>query len=190
MGETPQGELTRLLHAWSDGDADALEQLTPLVYAELRRLAARYMDRERSDHTLQPSALVNEAYLRLVDARGVQWQNRAHFFAVSAQMMRRILVDFARSRRNVKRGAGAQRISLDNVDVRAPERSVDLLALDEAMERLAGLSPRQSRVVELRYFGGLTEEEVARVLSVSSRTVRHEWGLARAWLYRELSRGG
>ena len=188
MGATPPGQVTRLLQAWSDGDAAALEQLTPLVYEELRRLAARYMGRERPGHTLQTSALINEAYLRLVDA-GVQWQNRVHFFAISAQVMRRILVDFARARRNLKRGGGVQPVSLDDVTVVAPERSADLLALDEALDRLAALNPRLGRVVELRYFGGLTEEEMAEVLRVSPRTVRHDWGLARAWLYRELTRG-
>jgi RNA polymerase sigma factor (TIGR02999 family) len=187
MGDTP-GEVTRLLKAWSEGDNAALGQLTPLVYDELRRLAARYMRRERPGHTLQTSALINEAYLRLVDSRGVQWQNRAHFFGVSAQMMRRILVDFARARQNLKRGGGAQHASLDEAMVSAPERSTDLLALDEALERLAALSPRQSRVVVLRYFGGLTEEEMAEVLNVSPRTVRNDWGLARAWLFRELTR--
>jgi RNA polymerase sigma factor (TIGR02999 family) len=187
-GGAPRGEMTRLLQAWSDGDAAALDQLTPLVYGELRRIAARYMTRERTDHTLQTSALINEAYLRLVDARRVQWKNRAHFFAVSAQVMRRILVDFARARRNLKRGAGAQRVSLDEAHAIAPERSADLMALDEALERLAALNPRQSRVVELRYFGGLTEPETAEVLNVSPRTARNDWSLARAWLYRELNR--
>jgi RNA polymerase sigma factor (TIGR02999 family) len=188
MGDTPEGEVTRLLQAWSDGDAAALGQLTPLVHAELRHIARRYMGRERPDHTLQTSALINEAYLRLVHTRGVQWQNRAHFFAISAQVMRRILVDFARARQNLKRGGRARPVSLDEATVAAPERSADLLALNEALERLAALSPRQSRVVELRYFGGLTEAEMAEVLSVSPRTVRHDWGLARAWLYRELTR--
>lgn len=189
MDEAPPAEVTRLLQAWSDGNAAALEQLIPLVYAELRRLAARYMRREDPRHTLQTSALINEAYLRLVGARGVQWQNRAHFFAVSAQAMRRILVDFARARQKVKRGGGARPLSFDDAIIAAPERGADLLALDEALERLAAFSPRQSRVVELRYFGGLTEEEVAALLEVSPRTVRNEWGLARAWLYRELTRG-
>jgi RNA polymerase sigma factor (TIGR02999 family) len=189
MSEGAPADVTRLLLAWSDGDEAALEQLIPLVHAELRRLAARYMAREHRGHTLQTSALINEAYLRLVDTRGVRWQNRAHFFAVSAQMMRRILVDFARARGNRKRGGGVERVSLDEAIVAAPERSRDLLELNEALERLAALSPRQSRVVELRYFGGLTEEEMAEVLSVSSRTVRHDWGLARAWLYRELTQG-
>ena len=187
MGDTP-AEVTRLLRAWSDGDTGALDQLTPIVYDELRRLAARYMGRERPSHTLQTSALINEAYLRLVDAQAVRWQNRSHFFGVSAQVMRRILVDFARARRNLKRGGGAPPLSLDEAMVSVPERSADLLALDEALERLAALNPRQSRVVELRYFGGLTEEEVAEALSISPRTVRNDWGLARAWLYRELSR--
>jgi RNA polymerase sigma-70 factor (ECF subfamily) len=188
MGETPPGEVTRLLQAWSDGDANALEQLTPLVYVELRRIARRYMGRERPDHTLQTSALINEAYLRLVDASKVPWQNRVHFFAVSARVMRRILVDFARTRQNLKRGGGARTVSLDDAKVTAPGPSVDLFALNQALDRLAALSPRQSRVVELRYFGGLTEEEMADVLSVSPRTVRHDWGLARVWLYRELTR--
>lgn len=190
MGDRPGGEVTRLLQAWTDGDAVALEELTTLVYRELRRIAGRYMGRERQDHTLQTSALINEAYLRLIDTRGVQWQNRAHFFAVSAQVMRHILVDFARARDNLKRGAGLRPVSLDDAAVAAPERSADLLALNEALERLAALSPRQSRVVQLRYFGGLTEDEMAEVLGVSPRTVRSDWSLARAWLHRELSRSG
>jgi RNA polymerase sigma factor (TIGR02999 family) len=156
----------------------------------LHRLAKRYMGRERAGHTLQTTALVNEAWLRLVDAHQVRWQNRAHFFAVSAQMMRRILVDFARERNNLKRGGGARQVSLDEALVVSPERDTDVLALDEALERLAALSPRQSRVVELRYFGGLSEEEIAEVLKVSLRTVQSDWRLARTWLYRELSRGG
>lgn len=185
----PEG-VTGLLVAWSNGDQASLERLTPLVYAELHRLAKRYMGREQAGHTLQTSALVNEAYLRLIDAQGVRWQNRAHFFAVSAQIMRRILVDFARARHNLKRGGGAQQVTLDEALVVSPDSSAELLALDEALERLAMLNARQSRVVELRYFGGLNEEEVAEVLKVSSRTVRTDWSLARAWLYRELSIGG
>jgi len=188
MAETSPAEVTRLLLAWSDGDETALERLMPLVYAELRRLAERYMGREHAGHTLQTTALINEAYLRLVTARGVRWQNRAHFFAVSAGAMRRILVDFARARRNLKRGGGAWPVPLEDAIVPAATRSADLLALDDALARLAVLSPRQGRVVELRYFGGLTEEEVGEVLHVSSRTVRQDWRLARAWLYRELSR--
>ncbi len=186
---TPK-EVTQLLIAWSEGDQASLEKLIPLVYAELHRLAKRYMGRERAGHTLQTTALVNEAWLRLVDVKQARWQNRAHFFAVSAQMMRRILVDFARERNNLKRGGGARQVSLDEALVVSPERDTDVLALDEALERLAALSPRQSRVVELRYFGGLSEEEIAEVLKVSLRTVQSDWRLARTWLYRELSRGG
>ena len=188
MGGTSPSDVTRLLLDWSDGDETALQRLMPLVYAELRRLAARYMGRERAGHTLQTSALINEAYLRLVGARGVQWQNRAHFYAVSAGAMRRILVDFARARDNLKRGGGVRPIPLDEQTLAGVTRSADLLALDEALERLAVLSPRQGRVVELRYFGGMTEQEVADVLDISSRTVRHDWQLARAWLHRELER--
>ena len=190
MTQASREEVTGLLQAWSDGDQAALEKLMPLVYAELHRLAKRYMGREHVGRTLQTSALVNEAYLRLVEAHGVRWQNRAHFFAVSAQIMRRILVDFARSRQNLKRGGGALQVTLDEGLIISPESGVDLLALDEALDKLAVLNPRQSRVVELRYFGGLNEEEAAEALKVSPRTVRHDWSLARAWLYRELSLGG
>src|SRR5213083_15068 len=190
MVQASREEVTGLLQAWSGGDQAALEKLMPLVYAELHRLAKRYMGREHAGRTLQTSALVNEAYLRLVDAHGVRWQNRAHFFAVSAQIMRRILVDFARTRQNLKRGGGALQVTLDEGLVVSSKGGADLLALDEALEKLAILNPRQSRVVELRYFGGLKEEEAAEALNVSPRTVRHDWSLARAWLYRELSRGG
>ena len=176
-----------MLQAWSDGDQAALEKLMPLVYAELHRLARRYMRREHAGHTLQTSALVNEAYLHLIDAREVRWQNRTHFFAVSAQIMRHILVDFARARQNLKRGGGALQVSLDQGMVVSAERGVDLLALHEALERLSALNARQSQVVELRYFGGLNENEVADALKVSARTVRHDWSLARSWLYRELN---
>lgn len=188
MGRESPAEVTQLLRAWGEGDQAALEQLIPLVHAELHRIAHHHMRREQGGHTLQTSALVNEAYLRLINARGASWQNRAHFFAVSAQIMRRILVDFARSRQNLKHGGGAQRITLDEGLVVAPERGASLLALDEALGRLAGLNSRQSQVVELRYFGGLGEEEVAEVLKISPRTVRSDWSLARAWLYRELQR--
>ena len=190
MAHGSREDVTGLLLAWSAGDQAALDKLMPLVYAELHRLAKRYMGREHAGHTLQTSALVNEAYMRLVDAHSVHWQNRAHFFAVSAQIMRRILVDFARARQNLKRGGGAQQVTLDEGLVVSPESGTDLLALDEALEKLASLNPRQSKVVELRYFGGLNEEEVAAALSVSPRSVRHDWSLARAWLYRELNRGG
>jgi RNA polymerase sigma factor (TIGR02999 family) len=189
MTQAPPEQVTGLLLAWSNGDQTALKKLIPLVYAELHRLARRYMRRENVGHTLQTSALINEAYLRLIEAHRMRWQNRNHFFAVSAQIMRRILVDFARARQNLKRGGGALQVSLDEGLVVSPERGADLLALDEALQRLGMLNARQSQVVELRYFGGLNEEEVAEVLKVSSRTVRHDWSLARAWLYRELGPG-
>lgn len=189
MAQASREEVTQLLLAWSDGDQTALDRLIPLVYAELHRLAKHYMRSERAGQTLQTSALVHEAYLRLVGTRGVRWQNRAHFFAVSANIMRRILVDFARARQNLKRGGGAQRVTLDEGLIVSPESDAGLLALDEALQRLADLNPRESQVVQLRYFGGLNEAEVAEALKVSERTVRHDWSLARAWLYRELSGG-
>jgi RNA polymerase sigma factor (TIGR02999 family) len=182
-------EVTLLLLAWSDGDQAALDKLVPLVYEELHRLAHHYISRERPGNTLQTTALAHEAYLRLVDANRVRWQNRNHFFAVAAQTMRHILVDLARTRHNLKRGGGAQQVSLNEVLVASPERGVDMLALDEALGRLAALNPRQSQVVELRYFGGLTEEEVGEVINISPRTVRSDWKLAKVWLYRELSGG-
>jgi RNA polymerase sigma factor (TIGR02999 family) len=181
-------QITQLLLAWGQGDEAALERLMPLVYDELRKVAARHLRRQRPDHTLQTTALVNEAYLRLIDSSQVQWQNRAHFFAISAQLMRRILVDFARSRQNLKRGGDVERISLDEALVVAPERGADLLALDDALTQLAALNSRQAQVVELRYFGGLSEEEAAEALKVSLRTVQRDWKLARLWLYRELSK--
>jgi RNA polymerase sigma factor (TIGR02999 family) len=184
-----QQNVTQLLQAWRQGDSGALDQLIPLVYEELHRLARRYMGRENTGHTLQPTALVNEAYLRLLDARQVEWQNRAHFFAVSAQMMRRILVDFARSRRNLKHGGDAVQVSLDEAKIVSSEPSADLVALDEALQMLAMLDPRQAQVVELRYFGGLSIDETAEVLEVSAGTVRRDWSIAQAWLHRELSRG-
>jgi len=182
-------EVTLLLLAWSDGDQAALDELVPLVYDELHRLAHHYISRERPGNTLQTTALAHEAYLRLVDANRVRWQNRNHFFAVAAQTMRHILVDLARARHNLKRGGGAQQVSLNEVLVASTERGVDMLALDEALGRLAALNPRQSQVVELRYFGGLTEEEVGEVINISPRTVRSDWKLAKVWLYRELSGG-
>ena len=181
-------EITRLLVAWGDGDESALEDLTPLVYEELHRLAHHYMSRERAGHTLQTSALVNEAYVRLIDWKNVRWQNRAHFFGVSAQLMRRILVDFARARRYQKRGGGEQVIALDDAGVLSDEKGVDMIALDEALVSLAELDARQSKVVELRFFGGLSIEEAAEVLKVSPGTVRRDWSIARAWLHRELSK--
>ena len=180
-------EVTQLLVAWSDGDETALEKLAPLVYDELRQLARRHMAGERRGHTLQTTALVNEAYLRLVDWREVRWQNRAHFFAVSAQMMRHILVDFARSRSYQKRGAGALQVSLDEAASLSDERGADLVALDEALTALATVDGRKSKVVELRYFGGLSVEEAAEVLKVSPETVMRDWRLAKVWLLRELS---
>ena len=180
-------EVTQLLLAWSNGEQAALEKLIPLVYDELHRLAHHYMGGERPGHTLQTTALVNEAYLRLVDSRHVRWQNRAHFFAVSAQLMRRILVDFARSRRNLKRGGGVQQVSLDEALVVSEGRGADFLALDDALSALATLDPRQSQVMELRYFGGLSVAETAETLKVSPGTVRRDWSLGRAWLHRELS---
>jgi len=190
MATSGSPQITHLLLAWGNGDQAALEELMPLVYDELRKVAARFLRRQRPGHTLQTTALVNEAYLRLIDSSQVRWQNRAHFFAVSATLMRRILVDFARERQNLKRGGAAERVSLDEALVVAPERGADLLALDEALNRLAALNPRQAQVVELRYFGGLSEEEAAEALKVSLRTVQRDWNLARLWLYRELSQGG
>jgi RNA polymerase sigma-70 factor, ECF subfamily len=179
-------EVTRLLVAWSDGDQAALEQLTPLVYRELHRLAEGYMQRERPGHLLQTTALVNEAYMRLIDWKNVCWQNRAHFFGVAAQLMRRILVDFARARHQDKRGGAMRRVSFDEAEAAPVKQSAEFIALDEALDRLATIDPRRSRMVELRFFGGLSEEETAEVLKVSPRTVRREWSLARAWLRREL----
>jgi len=187
MSAVSPKEVTQLLRAWGNGDTAALEKLTPLVYEELHRLARRYMAQERPRHTLQATALVNEAYLRLVDSRKVRWQNRAHFFAVSATLMRRILVDFARQRRYQKRGGQAQQVSLDEALLVARERGADLVALDDALNALAAVDPRKSRVVELRFFGGLSVEEAAEALEVSADTVLRDWKLAKSWLLRELS---
>jgi len=178
-------DVTELLRAWSDGDQRALDGLTPIVYAELRRLAHRYMKRERPDHSLQATALVNEAYLRLVDCTRMQWKDRAHFFAVSAQLMRRILVDHAR-RNNVKRGRGVPHVSFDETAV-VQEPEANLVALDDAMHALARLDPRKVQVVEMRFFSGLSVEETAEVLKVSPVTVRRDWSSAKIWLYRELT---
>src|ERR1017187_348858 len=186
------GEISTLLRAWSDGDQSALDRLTPIVYGELRRLARRYMKHERPGHSLQTSALVNEAYLRLVDYERMQWQNRAHFFAVSSQLMRRILVDHAR-RRNLKRGGGVQHVSLEEAAVLAGDRGCplgpDLVALDDALNTLARLDPRKMQVVEMRFFGGLSVEETAEVLKVSPVTVMRDWSTAKAWLYLQLAGG-
>jgi RNA polymerase sigma-70 factor, ECF subfamily len=187
MMATPSSqEITQLLLAWSDGDQAALEKLTPLVYAELRRLAKGYMFGERTGHTLQTTALINEAYMRLIDWKNVRWQGRAHFFGVAAQVMRRILVDFARARHYAKRGGAAQQVSLDEAVTIHEDRSAELIALDEALKSLAEIDPRKSQVVELRFFGGLSAKETAEALKVSQRTVEREWNSARAWLYREL----
>ncbi|HLL75593.1 MAG TPA: sigma-70 family RNA polymerase sigma factor [Pyrinomonadaceae bacterium] len=187
---TPQTqEMTLLLAAWSDGDREALDKLLPLVERELHRLARRYMSRERPDHTLQATALVNEAYVRLIDQTRVRWQNRAHFFAIAAQTMRRILIDHARKQTYAKRGGGALKVALDDAPALTDERAAELVALDEALAGLAKLDERKARVVELRYFGGLGVEEVAEVLGVSVDTVTRDWRRARAWLRRELERG-
>ena len=182
---SPQ-EVTGLLLAWSEGEQTAFERLVPLVYAELRRVAHRYMGRERPGHSLQTTALVNEAYLRLIDARRVRWQNRAHFFAVSAQLMRRILVDFARSRQYLKRGGAAQKVSFDEGLVVSNEQGQDLVALDDALKALAAIDGRKIQVVELRFFGGLSVAETAEVQKVSPDPVPREWRLAKVWLTREM----
>ena len=181
--------VTALLQAWSAGDHTALEQLLPLVHAELRRLARRYMRRERPGHTLQTTALINEAFLRLVEARGITWQNRAHFFGISARLMRRVLVDFARDRGYLRRGGGQCHVPLDEALVVAPAPDEDLVALDQALVALAGVDERKSRAIELRFFGGLSIEEAALVLDVSPETVKRDCRLAKAWLLRWLTEG-
>jgi RNA polymerase sigma-70 factor (ECF subfamily) len=186
--EQSTGDVSALLHAWSEGDQAALPRLTPIVYAELHRLARRYMRRESPGHSLQATALVHEAYIRLVDYKRMQWQDRAHFFAVSARLMRRILVEHAR-RRNLKRGGDMRRFSLDEVSVVNRERARDLVALDDAMNVLAQLDPRKVQVVEMRFFAGLSVDETAEVLKVSSVTVMRDWSTAKAWLYREMTGG-
>jgi RNA polymerase sigma-70 factor, ECF subfamily len=192
MARTPwkndQAELpiTQLLLDWSGGDKAAFERMLPIVYGELHRLAHRYMNRERPGHTLQTSALVNEAYLRLVDQRNVKWNNRAHFFAIAAQMMRRILVDYARSHLYAKRGAGAVHLSLTHADEVSNEATAEITALDEALTRLQSFDPQQARVVELRFFGGLTIKETSEAMGISVDMVKREWSTAKAWLYREM----
>jgi RNA polymerase sigma factor (TIGR02999 family) len=187
MREPSAPNITQLLEALSAGKEHALDGLLPVVHGELRRQAARYLRRERHNHTLQPTALVNEAFLRLVDQRHVQWQNRAHFFGVAAQAMRRILIDHARTQQRIKRGGVQQNVTLDEGMLAAEARSIDVLALDEALTRLASLDERQARVVELRFFGGLSVEETAEVLSISVATVKREWSMAKAWLHTQLS---
>jgi len=185
--EASSNEVTLLLRAWGEGDVQALDRLAPLVYQELHRIARGYMARERTDHTLQTTALVNEAYVRLVDARQVTWQDRAHFFAVCARAMRRILVDHARSRGYMKRGGGKLHVQFDEAFGMAWSADPNLLELDEALDRLSALDPRKARVIEMRFFGGLSVEETAEALGISPETVMRDWKLARAWLYRELS---
>jgi RNA polymerase sigma-70 factor (ECF subfamily) len=184
---SPTKDVTRLLINWGNGDQAALDELIPLVYDELRRLAGRYMRRESQDHTLQTSALVNEAYMRLVDQRSVQWQNRAQFFGVAAQLMRRVLVDHARRRSRAKRGGGIQMVSLNDQSVMSNE-AAEVVALDEALRNLAEMDPRKSQIVEMKFFGGLTNDEVAEVLKVTSRTIEREWRKAKAWLHRAISK--
>lgn len=179
-------EVTQLLVAWGNGDETAFEKLTPLVYNELHRLATSYMRREESGHVLQPTALVNEAYLRLVDCKDIPWQNRSHFIGFAAQLMRRILIDFARARRSAKRGGATRPVELESAVLLTATRDVDLIALDEVLDRLATIDARKAQIVELRFFGGLSVEDAADVLRMSQRTVAREWNLARAWLYREL----
>lgn len=179
--------VTQLLAAWGEGDQTALDQLVPLVHKELRQLARRYMNHERQGHTLQTTALVNEAYLRLVEQRSVRWQNRAHFFAIAAQLMRRILVDYSRRRQYQKRGGGAVQVSLAEAESLSNERTTDLVALDDALKSLAEIDPRRSQVVELRFFGGLSIEETAEVLKVSPTTIERDWTLAKAWLHKTVT---
>ena len=186
--EPSPADVSQLLRAWSDGDKSALDRLTPIVYEELRRLARRYLRGESAGHSLQTTALVNEAYVRLVDYTRMQWQNRAHFFAVSAQLMRQILVDHAR-RHNLKRGGSLQHVSLEEATALGGERAADMVALDDAMNALARLDPRKVQVVEMRFFGGLSVEETAEVLKVSPVTVMRDWSTAKAWLYREMTGG-
>ena len=188
MRHTPkQHEITQLLAEWSEGNQAALDALYPLVYDELHRLARRYMSRERKDHTLQATALINEAYVRLVDQKNVHWANRSHFFAISAQIMRRILIDHARRHAYAKRGGGAQQVSLDEAATVTRTAGAEMIRLDEALKSLAEMDPRRSQVVELRYFGGLNNEEIAGVLKVSENTVTRDWNMARAWLHQQLS---
>jgi RNA polymerase sigma factor (TIGR02999 family) len=189
MADVPgAGEVTQLLDQLSQGRPQAFEALLPVVYGELRRQAGRYLRRERANHTLQPTALVHEAYMRLVDQHNQRWQNRAHFFAIAAQAMRRILVDHARAQARIKRGGPKAQVTLDDAMLAAEQKSVDAIALDEALERLAALDERQARVVELRFFGGLSVEEVAEVLQISPATIKREWSMAKAWLFGELTR--
>ncbi|MCI0488297.1 MAG: sigma-70 family RNA polymerase sigma factor [Blastocatellia bacterium] len=186
MENPSSGHVTRLLNDWSDGDSTALDELMPILYDELRSLAAHYLRRERADHTLQPTALVHEAYFRLVDQNDVHWQNRAHFFGVTAQMMRRVLIDHAKSHRRAKRGGGIIKVDLDQAAGLSAEQVSEALALDDVLDALARIDPRKGKIVELRYFGGLSVEETAEVLGISPTTVMRDWALAKAWLYNEI----
>lgn len=189
MNEPARPDITQMLREWSDGKRDALDQILPLVYDELHRQAARYLRRERSDHTLQTTALINEAYLKLVDQRTVQWESRTHFFAIAAQAMRRILVDYARTKHREKRGGDDVKVPLDEVTmIGVDNNTVDLLALDEALTRLGAMDQQKARIVELRYFSGLSVDETAAAMGVSAKTVERHWTMARAWLHRELKR--
>ena len=182
-------QITRLLEQWSNGDAEVLDDLMPLVYLELRRQASGYLRRERPNHTLQPTALINEAYLKLIGQRDVKWQNRAHFFAFAAQAMRHILVDYARERKREKRGGAPENLPLDEaLTIVSQEKSIDLVALDEALSKLAAFDERQAKVVELRYFSGLSIEETAEVLQASNVTIRRDWNMAKAWLHQEITK--
>lgn len=189
MGDKDLDDVTHILKEWSAGNNDAHERLMPLVYAELRSLARRYLHKERSGHTLQPTALVHEAYIKLIDQTRVSWENRAHFYGVAAQLMRRILVDHARATVAEKRGGNLTRFTFDEARLhpQQQQKSVDLLALDEALQRLASIDPRKSRVVEMRFFGGLREDEIAECLNVSTKTVTRDWQMAKLWLYSELA---
>ena len=187
MTNSSPSDITSILHDWSEGDADAPSRLMPLVYAELRRLARLRISHERSINTLQPTALVHEAYLRLVDQTRVNWQSRAHFYGVAASMMRRVLIDQARERASQKRGGTVVRLSLDDVQAPLEQRAADLVALDDALLRLSEFDDRKSKIVEMRFFGGLSEDDIASILSISRRTVMREWKVAKLWLYRELS---
>ena len=189
MSSTPRDDITLLLHEWAKGDRAALDKLIPVVYRELRQLARHYMNRERPGHTLQTTALISEAYLRLVHYERMQWQDRTHFLAVAAQAMRRILVEHARSHHYAKRGGGAQTISLDDAPAVGIERAPDILALDDAMLELESMDPRKCRIVEFRFFGGLSTEETAEVLGISTATVEREWRSAKAWLYQSMTKG-
>jgi RNA polymerase sigma factor (TIGR02999 family) len=187
MSGTESADVTRLLIEWSDGSQEALERLMPLVYDELWTLAARYLRHERSNHTLQPTALIHEAFFKLIDQRRVEWQSRAHFFGIAARLMRRILVDHARSRNAAKRPPMASRLAIEDVDVVSECADVEVLALDQALVRLAAMDPQQERIVEMRFFAGLTVDETAAALNLSPDAVRREWSMAKAWLYRALS---